>query len=144
MRRPDRQRGHETLDNGSADRKTSPSRTCSPITVGSIAPPYAGTSHFTTLLHCGHHLPRRLGGDVVRVDPIPIGEVRPRVQPLLSPLPGRAHRPLSRVERLNRAAIAAAERADTSGNKLFTLWRRHVIITNSTLTTVAADKGVIR
>jgi hypothetical protein len=42
-----------------------------------------------------------------------------------------------RVERLNKATIAAAQQGQ---NQLFTTWRHHGFVTNSTLTTVAADE----
>jgi hypothetical protein len=42
-----------------------------------------------------------------------------------------------RVERLNKATIAAAQKGQ---NQRFTTWRHHGFVTNSTLTTVAADE----
>jgi len=42
-----------------------------------------------------------------------------------------------RVERLNKATVAAA---DAGQDQLFTTWRHHGFVTNSTLTTVKADE----
>ncbi len=42
-----------------------------------------------------------------------------------------------RVERLNKATIAAAKRGQ---DQLFTSWRHHGFVTNSTLTAIAADE----
>ena len=44
-----------------------------------------------------------------------------------------------RVQRLNKATIAAADNGGYTQDQLFTLWRHHGFVTNSTLTTVAAD-----
>src|SRR6478609_9326480 len=45
-----------------------------------------------------------------------------------------------RVQRLNKATIAAADNGGYTQDQLFTLWRHHGFVTNSTLTTVAADE----
>jgi hypothetical protein len=42
-----------------------------------------------------------------------------------------------RVERLNKATVAAA---DAGQDQLFTTWRHHGFVTNSTLTTIKADE----
>ena len=49
-----------------------------------------------------------------------------------------------RVQRLNKATIAAADNGGYTQDQLFTLWRHHGFVTNSTLTTVAADWGYPR
>jgi len=45
-----------------------------------------------------------------------------------------------RVQRLNKATIAAADNGGYTQDQLFTLWRHHGFVTNSTLTAVAADE----